>query len=237
MRGSRAAATALLTLISVATRAPQAAGPANPDATLREYCVTCHNQRLKTGGLALDALDLADVAPMRRHGKGPAEAAAGRDAPAGRAAGPGDLRQPDRVAGKSWTPPRGAPEPGPSRPAPVEPRGIRERDPRPARLDVDVARCCRRTTRPTGSTTWRTRRAVSPALLQAYLAARGRSARWRSAIRASASAATPTRSARICRRTSSSKGCRSARSAACAPGTRSRSTASTTFRCGCIART
>jgi hypothetical protein len=28
-------------------------------ATLDRYCVTCHNQRLKTGGLALDTLDLA----------------------------------------------------------------------------------------------------------------------------------------------------------------------------------
>ena len=30
-------------------------------ATLQQYCVTCHNQRLKTGGLALDELDLATV--------------------------------------------------------------------------------------------------------------------------------------------------------------------------------
>ena len=56
----------------------------------------------------------------------------------------------------------------------------------------------------------------SPALLQAYLSApRGRSARWRSAIRASASIATPTPSVRICRRTSTSKACRSARRAGC----------------------
>ena len=30
-------------------------------AFLTTYCITCHNQRLKTGGLALDALDVADV--------------------------------------------------------------------------------------------------------------------------------------------------------------------------------
>ena len=30
-------------------------------ASLDTYCVTCHNQRLKTGGLALDALDLSRV--------------------------------------------------------------------------------------------------------------------------------------------------------------------------------
>ena len=32
-----------------------------PRAVLDKYCVTCHNQRLKTAGLALDALDLAHV--------------------------------------------------------------------------------------------------------------------------------------------------------------------------------
>ena len=30
-------------------------------AVLAKYCVTCHNQRTKTAGLALDALDLANV--------------------------------------------------------------------------------------------------------------------------------------------------------------------------------
>src|ERR1700721_906428 len=30
-------------------------------AVLDKYCVTCHNQRLKTGGLALDNLDFATV--------------------------------------------------------------------------------------------------------------------------------------------------------------------------------
>ena len=31
-------------------------------ALLNQYCVTCHNQRLKTGGLALDAMDLSTIA-------------------------------------------------------------------------------------------------------------------------------------------------------------------------------
>ena len=35
---------------------------AAPRAVLDQYCVTCHNQRLKTAGLALDALDLAELA-------------------------------------------------------------------------------------------------------------------------------------------------------------------------------
>ena len=30
-------------------------------ATIDQYCVTCHNQRLKTGGLSLDALDIANL--------------------------------------------------------------------------------------------------------------------------------------------------------------------------------
>jgi hypothetical protein len=37
---------------------------ANTDrATLDRYCVTCHNSRTKTGGLALDTVDVARVAP------------------------------------------------------------------------------------------------------------------------------------------------------------------------------
>ena len=40
---------------------PATAVPAAPGhrSALDTYCVTCHNQRLKTGGLALDAMDLA----------------------------------------------------------------------------------------------------------------------------------------------------------------------------------
>ncbi len=49
---------------------PQAApvsSAAAPDrAVIDTYCVTCHNQRLKTGGLALDTLDLSDVSKDAR---------------------------------------------------------------------------------------------------------------------------------------------------------------------------
>jgi len=53
-----------------AAQRPSTAGAAQPisagdrdsqQAVLAKYCVTCHNQRLKTGGLALDTLNLADV--------------------------------------------------------------------------------------------------------------------------------------------------------------------------------
>ena len=36
-------------------------GTATHQATLQQYCVTCHNARLKTGGLAIDQLDVANV--------------------------------------------------------------------------------------------------------------------------------------------------------------------------------
>jgi len=32
-----------------------------PQALLNQYCVTCHNAKLKTGGLELDKLDLHRV--------------------------------------------------------------------------------------------------------------------------------------------------------------------------------
>ena len=38
-----------------------ASGAESQRALLDRYCVTCHNQRLRTGGLALDALDLSRV--------------------------------------------------------------------------------------------------------------------------------------------------------------------------------
>ena len=46
-----------------ATSAPQAerAAPASQRALLDRYCVTCHNTRLKTGNLALDAFDVSRV--------------------------------------------------------------------------------------------------------------------------------------------------------------------------------
>jgi hypothetical protein len=47
----------------VETQSPAAAPTqsATYQATIQQYCVTCHNQRLKTGGLSLDSLDVANV--------------------------------------------------------------------------------------------------------------------------------------------------------------------------------
>ncbi|NOT27814.1 MAG: DUF1587 domain-containing protein, partial [Acidobacteria bacterium] len=38
------------------------ASPAQHGAVLNRYCVTCHNERIKTGGLALNTVDLANPA-------------------------------------------------------------------------------------------------------------------------------------------------------------------------------
>ena len=43
------------------TSARQPAWRRHQQAVLAKYCISCHNQRAKTGGLALDTLDLADV--------------------------------------------------------------------------------------------------------------------------------------------------------------------------------
>ena len=51
------AAVLLLLLVGNA----QTPAPTQPQVVLTQYCVTCHNQTAKTGGLALDTLDLANV--------------------------------------------------------------------------------------------------------------------------------------------------------------------------------
>ena len=55
---------AVLSAGAVRQQAPSAqvaASTPSPRATLDRYCVTCHNQRLRTGGLALDVLNLAQT--------------------------------------------------------------------------------------------------------------------------------------------------------------------------------
>jgi len=51
---------ALLFASAVRPVAQQASAPQRP-AVLNQYCVTCHNQRLKTAGLMLDSLDVEQV--------------------------------------------------------------------------------------------------------------------------------------------------------------------------------
>src|SRR5262245_66577288 len=52
----------VLATISAMTAVLTAQSPAaTHHATIQQYCATCHNARLKTGGLSLDAADLTKV--------------------------------------------------------------------------------------------------------------------------------------------------------------------------------
>ncbi len=46
--------------VRTAAQSPVPASARDHQAVLAKYCITCHNQRAKTGGLALDTLDLSD---------------------------------------------------------------------------------------------------------------------------------------------------------------------------------
>jgi mono/diheme cytochrome c family protein len=46
---------------AAARPAPPAAAPATDAAFLKQYCLTCHNERAKAGGLVLDGLDVTSV--------------------------------------------------------------------------------------------------------------------------------------------------------------------------------
>ena len=54
-------AVALTSFLSASTAAPRGADTAAPSAAINKYCVTCHNDRLKTGGLTLAGADLSRV--------------------------------------------------------------------------------------------------------------------------------------------------------------------------------
>src|SRR6266508_1355036 len=56
---SRASIAALLFISCIASLSGvQTSVPPTPQAVLDTYCITCHNQRLRTAGLALDSLDV-----------------------------------------------------------------------------------------------------------------------------------------------------------------------------------
>src|SRR5262245_3262830 len=54
-------AAGVQTPTKASTPSQQGATVADPRATFDRYCVTCHNQRLKTAGLMLDQLNVNDV--------------------------------------------------------------------------------------------------------------------------------------------------------------------------------
>jgi hypothetical protein len=55
----RAPATAIHQAAPVRSRSPVAAPSQDHNAVIRRYCVTCHNDARKTGGLSLVAFDVA----------------------------------------------------------------------------------------------------------------------------------------------------------------------------------
>ena len=177
--------------------AQQAAAPAppagDPHATVDKYCVNCHNERLKSGGLALDHMDYSDVAASAgvwekaikkvRVGMMPPQGAPQPDAAtrgAARLAGSTDIA---RSRGGAQAESRTA------RAAPPESRRVRERGPRSARArrrSLDAAAAGRFRVR----LRQRRRRArrVAGAARAVHGGRRTRSARSRSAIPTSASA-------------------------------------------------
>ena len=143
-------------------------------AVLDQYCVTCHNQKLKTAGLMLDKLDLAHVGEHAEAvGKSGAQTARRHDAAAG-------LPRPNAAAYEALTValeneldraaaanPKLARSRRPSR----QPDRIRQRDPQPARAGyrsrgVPAGRRFQLRLRQRGQRT-----EVSPALVEGYVAA------------------------------------------------------------------
>ena len=57
----RGASPQTASVVQQVPSATVAAATPSPRAVLDKYCITCHNQRIKTGGLALDVLDLMQV--------------------------------------------------------------------------------------------------------------------------------------------------------------------------------
>jgi hypothetical protein len=64
--GIATAAVLLALATAVNTQAPPATPVSSQQALLNQYCRTCHNDRLKTGGLALSSLNLDDRATLKR---------------------------------------------------------------------------------------------------------------------------------------------------------------------------
>ena len=116
----------------LATACAAATGPSQREI-FDKYCVTCHNQRLKTGGLTLDTMDLSKVpAQAEVWEKVIRKLRAGHHAPGGMprpdAATYSDLAGLARNADRSSLPALCRP----ARPASPESRRIRQRDPRSA---------------------------------------------------------------------------------------------------------
>ena len=62
MRGTVCLGFAVAVSVSPAAASRQTPPAATVRATLNQYCVTCHNARVRSGELALDSLDASNVA-------------------------------------------------------------------------------------------------------------------------------------------------------------------------------
>ena len=194
---------------------------ADGGAGATRYCVTCHNDRLKTSGLSLEKLDIANAAANPDIWENVAESSRRarcprREPPAGRS----DLsRAEDAIEAALDAERRGASQPGAPMLHRLNRSEIRERGPRPARARrrrrVAAAarrcgvrlrqylRCARRLAVAAGDVSdGRRRRSAPLAVGDPDITRRQRHV---------------SASDRICRRTSTSKACRSARSAASGP--------------------
>src|SRR6266851_223960 len=62
-RAARPVAAAWMVILTIPAGLAQTPAPPIPSALVKQYCVTCHNERAKTGGLALDGLNVEQVGP------------------------------------------------------------------------------------------------------------------------------------------------------------------------------
>ena len=56
-------AAAWMVILAIPAGHAQTSEPPTPSALVKQYCVTCHNERARTGGLALDGLSVEQVGP------------------------------------------------------------------------------------------------------------------------------------------------------------------------------
>ena len=168
--------------------APLPAAVAPQRASLDRYCVGCHNDRVKTGGLALDTLDVERVGENAEAWEKVVRKLRGRMMPPAGRPRPDEATYESLVSYLETSLDRVGRGPSQSRPhrhlPPAESNRIPERDPRPARRSTSTSpRCCRKTMRATASTT----SASAGSRRRCWSATwrrRRRSAAWRSAARA-----------------------------------------------------
>ena len=116
---------------------PQAIAPSSQRTLINQYCVACHNDKLKSGGLTLSELNLDAVRPERRGCREGHSQAARRSHAAGRREAPRCAhgrrvrhvaREQDRRGGDRE-------QTGTRRPAPAQSPRVRLRDPRSDRAE------------------------------------------------------------------------------------------------------